>query len=74
MDDGLQSVQAMQGEESNPNERLTASFGIVVDEPYDPSRHKGEIAEWDPRDTEARVVNQIKWILTKVCLASPSSS
>jgi hypothetical protein len=71
MDDGLQSVQAMQGEESNPSERLTASFGIVVDEPYDPSRHKGEISKLDfvYGTSEQYAIDQIIWILREVCTA-----
>ena len=69
MDDGLQSVQAMQGEESNPNERLTASFGIVLKELYDPSRHKGERIKRDPVNGKQYATGQIMWILKEVCLA-----
>jgi hypothetical protein len=69
MDDGLQSVQATQGKEPARNDRLTASFGVVGDELYDSSRHKGESIDRNSADGKQYAIDQIDWILTEVCLA-----
>ena len=68
MDGGLQTIKAAESEDSNQNDRLTASFGIVGNELYDPSRHEGERIERHPVDGRQYAADQIDWIITEVCL------
>lgn len=66
VEDNAQSGPTAQGEESDGEVLLTASFGLVGNDLYDPIKHVGEDVVRDPRDGRQLVKHQIEWFLLKV--------
>jgi hypothetical protein len=66
VEDIAESGPVAQGEESDGEVLLTTSFGIVLDEFYDPIRHVGEDVVRYHKDGRRRAIDQIKWLLLKV--------
>lgn len=53
-----------------PKRRCRTSYGIVVREVYDPSRHIGEDVIRDPRDGQQWAERQIHWFIKQVGIQS----
>lgn len=45
------------------------SYGVVVNQRYDPNRHLGQKVVRDHRDKKRWAIDQIEWLIRKVSLA-----
>ena len=43
------------------------SYGVVVNQRYDPQRHYNQVIYKDPRDKKKWALNQIEWLIKEVC-------
>jgi len=43
------------------------SYGVVVNQRFDPERHHNQVIYKDPRDKKKWALNQIEWLIKEVC-------
>lgn len=43
------------------------SYGVVVNQRFDPERHHNQVIYRDPRDKKKWALNQIEWLIKEVC-------
>jgi len=43
------------------------SYGVVVNQRYDPHRHHNQVIYKDPRDKKQWALNQVEWLIKEVC-------
>jgi hypothetical protein len=63
----MDRIQAIdRGHNIYQDRRCRTSFGVLVNEPYDELRHRGEKVFVDPLDKTRWAENQIDWLIKQV--------